>query len=497
MNLPMQSKLTVPLIQGIIGTIGFNLAPIALGYGMAMNVCFVLYAGIMLFLASADRRVLGYATVLSACNLANNQANLSFSFLLAILTIFKEYAALGQVIWKLGKYRWWSLYLAAFLLVAVSVPSWSSDPRTMATEVKQAMSCLGYLVAFPLAVGLTIRTSQDGVRAVSLLCLVSVALLAVFYYQGQAGVVVISAVQGDDGIGVEQFIGNISLNFLRTAVCIPLAALAAGALALGVGIGCKLRAVPLYLASCASTFMLMMLASIGSALAMVCGMGVVALGYSSIRLSPGRILFAAILVSAVGSTLYWVAFETETENPLSARAEEKRKQMETIGIDRQVLWEEGIAEICKTPAGRGWACDVGHSDWLLFWLAYGWPTGLLYIIAAGSLFSSMLGSLRRPRIAADRPSSTLLLVGLATLSVFVINAVLDMLSPYIGYYGIVWALILTPATVVAITDTATRATKNVSVRPILPSRQRHHRGLTIPDWHDCRTPKAPAMIGRT
>src|SRR5664279_4727340 len=125
----MPSKITTPLFLAIAGTIGFDLLPIVFGYGMAMNICFMPYAGLMFFLSYSDRRVLGYATVLSACNPANYLANLSFSFLLAILAIIKEFPAVGQVIQQLGKRRWWWLFLAAFLLIVLSIPFWPSGLR--------------------------------------------------------------------------------------------------------------------------------------------------------------------------------------------------------------------------------------------------------------------------------------------------------------------------------------------------------------------------------
>ena len=464
------SKITIPLLLGIAGTIGFNLSPIVLGFGMTMIVCFLVYAGIMLFLSFADRRVLGYATVLSACNPANSLANLSFSFLLAILTIIKGSPAVGRVVWELGKHRWWWLYLSAFILIGLSVPFWPSDLRETITEVKQALSRLGYLVAFPLAVGLTIRTSRDGVRAVSLLCLISVVLFAVFYFKGQAGKEVIAAVvKGGEPISVVQHIGNIYMNFSRTQVCIPMAALAAVSLALGIGLGLNLRALPFYMASGICVFMITLLASVGSAFAMVCGMVVVALVYFRDRLFQGRIVLGVILFSIVGSALYWSVFQTE--NMLSERIKFKTAQIETSGIDRQEFWVDGISEICNEPFGEGWTTRTGHSDWLLFSLSYGWPTGLLYIAASGSLLLSSWRALRRRRDAADRQSRMLLMVGLAALTVYLINAILDMLSANIGYYQIVWALILTPAAVMAVSDASKRTTKSSVSSPLSLNQQ--------------------------
>jgi hypothetical protein len=454
-----QSKITLPLFLGIVGTIGFDLSPILYGSTMTMNICFALYAAIMFAFSLVDRRVLGYATVLSACNPANATANLSFSFLLAILTIFKEALAAGGVIRGLSRRHWGWLFLASFLLIGLSVPFWPGDLRTAITEVKRALGRLGYLAVLPIAIGTTIRDPRDGARAMRLLCFTSIALFVLFYSRGQVG--------GE--CGTERFIGQISMNFSHTQAAIPVAALTVGTLALAIGTGFNLRALPLLLASCVCVLMLMMLGSVGSAGAMVCGLGVLALGYYSIKLSLHRILLGTTLFLIVGGSLYWAVFHTE--NWLSHRIDIKRGDIESHGIDRMVYWQEGIVEICKTPFGEGWSSRTGHSDWLLFLLSYGWPTGLLYIAATGVLFVSMWRQLRFHSITTDRPSNSLLLVGMGTLTVYVANSVFDMLSANITYYETVWALILTSATVVALADAAENS--RFCRSNLLPARQRY------------------------
>jgi hypothetical protein len=462
-----QAKITLPLFVGIAGTIVFNLSPIALGYGVGMNLCFMLYAGVMLFLSVADRRVLGYAIVLSACNPANTLAYMSYSFLLAGLTVLYAFSGVGRVIWELGKRRWWYLYLAAFILVGLSVPFWPADLRAMLTEVKNSTSRLGYLVVFPLAIGLTIRTPRDGVRAVSLLCLMAAAFFVLFYFRGSE-----SMAAGSNEL--QRYVGNIYLGFQRTGVCIPLAVLATCGFALGVNTGLNYRAVPFYLTTVICVIMIMQLGSIGSALAMICGMGVIALGYFGIRLSLGRILFGFILFFTVGSGLYWAVFHTE--NFLSQRIEEKTKQLDKTGIDRMVFWEEGTTAILNNPFGSGWSTLKGHSDWLLYLISYGWATGLLYIAAAGTLFLSMWRSMRRNRNPDGRTLSMLLMVGLAGLTVYMVNSIFDMPSAGIGYYQTEWALILTAAAVAAVTDSTTRnENRNNFGVPVFPYKQQYRR----------------------
>jgi hypothetical protein len=442
------TKVTTPLALSIAGAIIFNLSPILFGYGMMMNLCFMVYGGSMIYLSVNDRRVLGYATVLTACNPANSLANLSFSFLLAILTILANSMALKSVIHELNKDRWWRLFFAAFLLIILSVPFWSFGLRSFITEGKQALSRLGYLVAFSLAVGLTFRTFRDGVRAMALLSLMSCSIFAIFYFIGQASLEEISAVVGGEAIGVQQYIGNISLNFVRTQVCIPIAVLAATTLTFGVCIGLNWRAIPFYLASSVCVYLILKLASTGSAFAMVCGIGVMIAGYSLVCLFSGGGGGRLILFTVIGVALYFAVFQTD--NALSKRIELKSNEVGATGVDRQVYWEEGITEIIKSPFGEGWTWRTGHSDWLLFLLSYGWATGLLYIAAAGALFLSMWRALFRNKGTRDNQSFMVPLAGLAALSVYLVNANLDMLSANIGYYQTVWALILTPATVMLI-----------------------------------------------
>ena len=182
------------------------------------------------------------------------------------------------------------------------------------------------------------------------------------------------------------------------------------------------------------------------------------------------LLVKVVLAVVVSAALYVGVFQTE--NALSYRISQKYQQFERIGIDRQPLWEEGIREISTAPFGEGWTYRTGHSDWLLFTLSYGWPTGLLYAVASAWLFGSMWSALRRSGDNADGTRGTLLLAGLAALSVYFVNSVLDMLSANIGYYETTWALILVPATVAAVCHPNIWPTECLlGSTPPVPSRQ--------------------------
>lgn len=451
------ARLTVPLILSIAGTIVFNFSPIVFGSGMTMNFIFLGYAGIMFILSFADRRALGYATVLTACNPGNYEANLSYSFLLAMLTLIKEAPIAGPVIRELRKNSWWVHLLYAFLLIGLSIPMWPLDLRLWVAEIKQALSRLGYLVAFPVAIALTIRTQRDGIRAVSLLSLLSIAFIFIFYFWGQPGKLLSSTnIQVgiyDQGQHIFYSIGNVSMNLLRTQVCILIATIGAVLCALGVA-GGFCRVAFFYTVSCACIYMISLLASTASFLAMIFGIVVVILGYFRNRLSLGSIVLGLFASSLLGSAFYWIIFHSQSM--LSKRLALK---MHAGQIDRMVLWKEAIKHTMINPLGEGWLSKtvVGHSDFLLNLLAYGWLTGLFYIAATCSLFFWMWRALQRHRDVLDLQSRVLLLAGLAALSVYCVNAVFDMLSANIEYFQIVWALILTPVVVTAVTEATERA----------------------------------------
>ena len=229
-----ESKITIPLYLSIIVTFLYNLAPILLGYGSSMDLMFLLYSGTMYLLSNKDKRVLGYATVLSASNLANTDAHISYSLLLGILTITKEQASFHRIVRNLWRYFWWRMFLMSFVLVILSVPFWDLSINVFITEVKQALSRLGYIVVLSLAVGLTIYNPKDGVRLVGLLCIVAFINFVLFYFLGSSSYQTITATPMGTPMGVWQRIGKIDMNFVRTQVCIPIAVIAAICLVLVV-----------------------------------------------------------------------------------------------------------------------------------------------------------------------------------------------------------------------------------------------------------------------
>ncbi len=446
-----ERRLTFAVVAAIGASIGFNLSPIWVGNGLWLNVLFLVYAGFLVFLHFMDTRVLGYAMVLTACNPANYVANLSFSLALAIIILLVRIEALGWAARQLARRGWWVLFLLAFVFIALSIPRWIPNTRIWITEVKQAVSRIGYIVMFSLAVVMTIPSKKDALRSVSILAVMAVSILVLFYVWGVPGIP-IGTGSGDwmTHATREVFmqIGQGYMNFNRTSVCIVLAALAVVNLALGIGRGRTSFALIFHGAAIASVALLMRLASTGSAFAMVCGMAVIAFGYLALRPTAGRVISTVLLFSVVGGALFWAVFRTE--NRLAERIALKVGEGR---IDRWPLWVEGITYTLQTPIGTGWTdrTTAAHSDWLLYFVNYGWLSGLGYFLGSAWLFwqlaRQVLGEAR------SRPETrTLVLVALASLTVYGVNSILDMLSANLTYYNIVWACILTPSAALAVEE---------------------------------------------
>jgi hypothetical protein len=345
------------------------------------------------------------------------------------------------------------------LAVVFSIPAWLSDARDFVSEMKHLASRLGYLLLLSLAVGSTLRTPRDGVRAIFLLCATATSIFVVFYFFGQVGFNLAAGANLGD---VFLTVGKIPITYLRTQVCFIVAIIAVVALALGIYSKLRLRAFPAYLIVCACVFLIMTFASTGSALALICGFAVVVLGYFGNRLSLGTLLWGTILFSFVGVGFYFAVFETD--NLLSERIEVKSKQYERIGIDRMQFWMEGIETSLNNPFGIGWIgwmnSKTGHSDWQIYSIAYGWATGGCYLLMNIALFCTLLRSLLRNTIK-DPFAAPLLVASLGGLTVYMVNSILDMLSANIFFYETSWALILTAATVITVAEVNAAAKNNV------------------------------------
>jgi hypothetical protein len=313
---------------------------------------------------------------------------------------------------------------------------------------------------FTLAVGSTLRTPRDGVRAIFLLSLTTAGLLVVFHHFGTMGTNLTLNTNSQD---VFKTIGGISMNFQRTQVCIILAMLAVISLALGVSSGLRLRATPAYAIMCACIYLILVMASTGSALAMVCGFAAVMFGYYGNRLSLGKILLGSVLFAFIGVGFYFAVIETD--NMLSRRIEEKSKQLDKSGIDRMKFWVDGLEVTANNPLGMGFLnVKTGHSEWLHFSIGYGWVTSGCYISMNFMLLFSLLRSLFR-KIVKDPLATPLLLAGLGGLAVYIVNSVTDMLSANFCYYETGWALILTSALVIMVSETNAQNEKKMKVGP--------------------------------
>ena len=445
---PTQSRLTFPVLAAIVLTIAFDLLVIAVGGGMVLNAIFAGYACIIILLGTLDRRAFGYATILSVCSPANSLANLSYPVLMSLITIVASQQSISGTVSRLARTGWWPMWAGVAVVASLMAPMWVGSLREILTEIKMMLSHTGMLALVSVAVFMTFHDVKDSLRACVLVCLLTAAIVAVFYFVGRAGVPDAAAFgMRSRSREIYMSLGAAYINFNRTQVCILFAGVAVASLALAAGL---LRRLPVALmllgASGISVYLVMQLASTGSAFAMVMGMAVVALGYLMLKPSALRWLMGISLFAVVGWTLLWAVFQTE--NKLAHRIQEKV----TYGhIDRWEAWVFSVNVIADRPAGTGWTTEYAvaqhaHNDFFVYFLSWGWTAGILYTGGVVWLALSLVRAIfRYSSASANRDIHALLLAGTGVLAVYCVNSMLDMLSANLWFYQTVWMLVLVPA----------------------------------------------------
>lgn len=439
----MQSKMTVPLFLAICAAVAFVLAPIFVGEGMSLHLLFGGLVLALLALSAGDRRAWAYGTVVAVCNPVNSIATAPYSvLLLAVALVFASRSQSSGWVHIMRQW-WWRLLALALGAAIITLPNWGSTEGGLMTSTKMTLCHLGYIVMLPLLLASTMERAHDGVRLIMVLLFAAIGIQALFYFAGEQGTPdsVTVAIWHQDFF---MRVGRAFMNYNRTQVCIILAALVAGSFGLGLGL-LRLIQFPLYAAAAIGVFMVMQLASTGSAAAMAMGLAAGALGYLAARRSAKHWVLALGLSLIAGTVLTWAVFSTE--NLLAKRIEMK---MQAQQIDRIGHWTRSFDRIISSPIGRGWTLEVEsrvycHNDFFVYFLSYGWPAGILYF--AGSMV--LLATFARHMLQTDlsqRYRSTLLLAGGATLVVYIANSMTDMLSANVAYYETVWAVILIAAT---------------------------------------------------
>jgi hypothetical protein len=444
------------LLFGIGATCAFDFIPIFLGFGWATDIFFAfLYLPLIILLARADKRVLGYSTVLAACGTTGAVAHVSYSLMLALVTAVVRSGDLRRLLSVFGRHTWWRLLLTMSVVVMLTVlgSGFNHSAPELVGQLKAGLSLWGYLVLLPLAVGLTIDDAGDGVRLVAMLSVVSVSALTSFYVFGDVGFGVSRStllVAPEFSIGsaageVTRHIGQIHLNFNRTQVGTVLASLGATLWVLVLIV--RSHRMPFLLGFVACVYLFSQTASIGSSAACIAGIVVASAAYMRTG-RPGKKSTRLFAVAAV-LTLSAVLVFSQTENIFMNRTAAKVVEFDEVGIDRSDVWMDGLRAIAQAPFGEGFSWRTGHSDWVVFTLGYGWLAGMFLILGVARL----LGFLWREVSSVGTnglQDAQLLLLGLAPLVSYALNAVLDMPSANFGYFQTIWCLILTPTAVAAV-----------------------------------------------
>lgn len=439
----MQSKMTIPLFLAICAAVAFDLAPIFVGDGMMLHLIFGGLVVVLVVLSAGDRRAWAYGTVLTVCNPVNSIATAPYSVLLLAVALVLGSRSQNSGWGHIMRQLWWRLLALTLVAAAITLPTWGATEGGVMTSTKMTLCHLGYIVMLPLLLASTMERVQDGVRLIMVLLFTAIGIQALFYFAGERGTpdsVTVAIWHQDFFLRV----GKAFMNYNRTQVCIILAALVAGSFGLGLGL-LRLIQFPIYAAAAIGVFMVMQLASTGSAAAMAMGLTAGALGYLAARRSAKHWVLAIGLSLIAATALTWAVFSTD--NLLAKRIEMK---MQAQQIDRIGHWTRSIDKIMSSPVGRGWTLEVEprvycHNDFFVYFLSYGWPAGILYFTASMVLLATFARHMLQTDLS-QRYRSTLLLAGGATLVVYIANSITDMLSANVAYYETVWAVILVAAT---------------------------------------------------
>jgi hypothetical protein len=447
--MPTSSRLSVPVILGIIATIVFCLLPIQIGHEYLLYGAFIMYGGLVVLLAALDRRVLGYATVLSVCNPAN-PFRIPYPLVLCALVCILYYSHVREVMGRLARTWWWPLFVVAYLGAFLTAPFWGPGLREFVVEARDASHRLGFLVLLPIVVGACFTSSRDALRAVLLLILLAVGIQSLFYFAGTKGF-------PDDIVSFARLrvretyhaVGHSWLNYNRTLVCISVAALTAGCF--GVVMTSRNIVVRLIYAGLTIPcgYMLMTLASTGSALALACGVVAICLAYGALYRSLKGMAILLVLGGAGLVSLYALLFLFDSE--LAQRLALKIRQSNEGYIDRWTRWVMSIESIAVTVLGRGFTTRIPHTendthnDFFVYFVSYGWVTGAAYATGVAIVLARFVKRIRAAKWT-EPAVQRLLIIGIGVCSVYIVNSILDMLSASVVYYQTVWAIILTAAT---------------------------------------------------
>ncbi len=412
-------------------------------YAVSGIACFVAFCA-TIFLRKHQRAWIYLASVLAATPV-NSPAVASCNLLFAFWLIVFDPGYLS----KLPKWLYLPSLLGVLAFVCSSI-NWASHNVTPGI-LQQTAYMFNYLMA-PFILLPTIyfrmareRDSLANLKGLlmflivpSLLMLVAAHLLGrpiQFYFEGFRNAM---------DMRLYQFI-NTQVNFTRTHVGFIIASLICASTAITL-LKVKTRyRVAAAMCLALSFLLLLVTASVGSAIACFCG--ITAILYIVARRIQVMRSFVAIIVLACLLLLVWGLSPDKVHNYVEQRYQERFVGKRINAEDRWELWSSAINYIEKHPEGVGWSLSYGdtglkrnpHNDYFLYAINYGVVGGLVYAYVIVRL---LIYFLRKSKAKVKDPSAQAInLIGLGVIVVLLVNSMSDHLVADKWYFNVIWSIL--------------------------------------------------------
>jgi hypothetical protein len=240
--------------------------------------------------------------------------------------------------------------------------------------------------------------------------------------------------------------GNTVFNFTRTHVGFILSSMTCASTAIII-----VRVKMLYrllAGTClvVNALLLLITGSVGSAIACLCG--IIVIYFSASRRI--HVIGSLISIVVIAGLLFmvWLTAPTKVKNYVEERYQE-RFVSKGKGIDvkdRVILWRRAINYLIEHPAGVGWSILVGdriksnpHNDYLLYAIAYGLISGMVYIYI---ILRLLIYFFRKSKTFLEDSSGLAVnLAGLGVAVVVFINSMADHMVANRWYFGVIWSVI--------------------------------------------------------
>lgn len=237
-------------------------------------------------------------------------------------------------------------------------------------------------------------------------------------------------------------LGRVTVNFLRTEVGFPLAALICASSAVTLSPVRNLYRLIAGACLAANVFLLLVTGSFGSILASLCGLA--AIFCIQVRtVSFTKVIgSAAVLCCMLGLT--FVLLPPSVKDYLGKRYEHRVTDADT---DRLTLWARAVDQLFRHPEGVGWTMSVSgggqtsfiHNDYLTYAVSYGVTGGLAYVSLVTGLLISFF--LVRKSALKDPAALAVYLAGLGVIVAVAVNSITDHMTENRCYFALIWSIV--------------------------------------------------------